>query len=383
MEPTNFSPDWPGRVVQAIGGHWTFIPDPLPPELIFDLDLTSQLSQADLALGELAAAGRRLPNPHLLIRPFLRREAVLSSRIEGTVTQLNQLYLFEVEPDNVMIPPDAQEVLNYVAATDSGLSALQRGFPITVGLLCEMHRVLLDGVRGADLNPGQLRNRGVFIGREGQTYETARFVPPCHTEVAQLLDRLIGFIREGSRLPIIVQLAIVHYQFETIHPFNDGNGRIGRLLITLLLALRQVLPQPLLYLSAFFEQHRQDYYDGLLNVSREGTWNDWIAFFARGVADQARNAVNRIENLLALRDDIRASAIESIRSAQVHVLIDELFASPILTINQLVDATEISDKNARRIVQKLVELGILREITGQERNRVYCCDEILRVLDAP
>jgi Fic family protein len=364
-------------------GHWTFLPDPLPPHLTVDLRLARRLSEADQAVGELAGVGRMLPNPHLLIRPFLSREAVLSSRIEGTVTRLDQLFLFEAQPDEVHHPADAEEVRNYVLAVEHGLTRVRQGSPFTLQLLREVHAILLRGVRGGDKRPGEIRSRPVLLGRAGQTYEDARFVPPCHTALEPLLQEFVRFLREERSLPVILQLALMHYQFETIHPFNDGNGRVGRLLITLMLCERGCLPQPLLYLSAFFEQHRQEYYDRLLDVSRRGAWNDWLSFFATGVAEQARDANARARRLLDLWQEYRHRAAGLIRSSAVLRLVDELFASPFLTTNRAKDVTEVSFKNAQRMVDRLAGDGILREVTGQRRYRVYCAEEILRLLDEP
>lgn len=383
MRPDEFQPNTPGEVVRSVQGHWTYHPSPLPPDLSIDLPLMRQLSEADLALGELAGVGRRLPNPLLLIRPFIRREAVLSSKIEGTVTQLDQLFLFEAEPDNVAHPSDAGEVRNYVRATEYGLTAIRDGYPFSLGLVCEVHRCLLADVRGADKRPGELRNRGVLIGREGQGYDAARFVPACHTQLRPLLDDFITFLRDHRDLPIVVQLALMHYQFETIHPFNDGNGRVGRLLITLMLCERKVLPEPLLYLSAYFERHRDEYYDGLLNVSRRGAWNEWIGFFARGVVEQARDAAERATRLLDLAVGLRERAARAINSAQVHGLVDELLASPFLTASRAAVVTGLAFKNAQRMVNKFVDAGLLRETTGRKTHRIYCADAVLRLLDAP
>lgn len=383
MRPDEFQSDAPGEVLRAVQGHWTFRPAPLPPNLSVDLKLVRQLSEADLALGELAGVGRRLPNPLLLIRPFIRREAVLSSRIEGTVTQLDQLFLFEAESDGVRHPADAEEVRNYVQAANYGLEAIRTGYPFSLPMIRELHRVLLHDVRGGEKRPGELRDRGVLIGREGQRYDTARFVPSCRTQLGPLLDDFVRFLKDERDLPIVIQLALAHYQFETIHPFNDGNGRVGRLLITLMLCERKVLPEPLLYLSAFFEQNRQEYYDGLLNVSQKAAWNDWIGFFARGVVEQARDAATRATRLLDLANVLRKRAADAIRSSQVHTLVDELMASPFITINQAATVTGLAFKNAQKLINRFVEIGLLRETTGQQRNRMYCADEILHLLDAP
>jgi Fic family protein len=343
----------------------------------------AQVSAADQSLGELAGAGRRLPNPHLLIRPFIRREAVLSSRIEGTVTRLDQLLLFEADPEELSHPTDAGEVRNYVLALEHGLEYIRKGHPFSLQMIREVHQILLDDVRGAEKRPGALRDRAVLIGRTGDDFDTSRFVPPCHTTLAPLLNDFVSFLRDQRALPVVIQLALMHYQFETIHPFNDGNGRVGRLLITLMLCERQVLPQPLLYLSAFFEQHRDEYYDHLLNVSRRGTWNEWIGFFARGVAEQARDAIARVQRLQDLQQSYRERTAGLIRTAAPQRLVEELFASPYITMNRAAEVMEVSFKSAAETVKKLVEAGMLREITGQKRNRVFCADAILALLDQP
>jgi Fic family protein len=383
MSPDEFSANAPGRVVKSVQGNWTFIPDPLPPRVQLDMELVRFISDAHQSLGELAGAARLLPNPHLLIRPFLNREAVLSSRIEGTITRLDQLFLFEIEPDQNENPDDAQEVRNYVAALEFGLDQIRRGFPITLHMLRELHQVLMQGVRGAEKRPGQIRDRAVLIGQMGQTFDTARFVPPCHPALTPLLDDLIRFLREPQTLPVVLQLALMHYQFETIHPFNDGNGRVGRLLITLLLCERGGLPDPLLYLSAFFERHRHAYYDCLLNVSRNGAWLDWFRFFAIGIAEQARDAILRARQLLDLRESYRKKLAKDSRSAAPFRLLDELFASPFITANRAKDLMKMSFKSAQQILVMLEKKRILREITKKRRHRIYCAHEILRLLDAP
>jgi Fic family protein len=383
LQPDDFTSTAPGSVVKSVLGHWTFLPNPLPPTLTFDPDLVRLLSEAHQALGELAGAGRMLPNPHLLIRPFISREAVLSSRIEGTVTRLDQLLLFEVEPEEVRKPADAGEVLNYVRALDFGLDQVRAGYPLSLMLIRELHRVLLTDVRGADKRPGQVRDRAVFLGHGGQRLDKARFVPPCHTALEPLLADFVRFLREHRALPVVAQLALMHYQFETIHPFNDGNGRIGRLLITLMLCERGVLPQPLLYLSAFFEANRRDYYDRLLDVSHRGTWGDWLRFFAAGVIEQAHDAAARAGRLLALSQALRHRAAAAVRAPAALRLVDELFASPFLTLRRAGEVTGVTPRAAQNTIDKLVASGLLRETTGRRRNRIYCADDILKLLDQP
>jgi Fic family protein len=318
-----------------------------------------------------------LANPHLLIRPFLRREAVLSSRIEGTITRLDQLFLFETEPEGLLHADDAGEVFNYVLALEVGLKAIRSGQPFTRGLLREVHRVLMQHVRGESKRPGEFRDQSVAIG------SASRFVPADAHQVPQLLDDFLAFMREARYLPVVVQLAMMHYQFEAIHPFNDGNGWVGRLLITLMLCERGTLPQPLLYLSAFFEQNREEYYDHLLEVSRHGRWNEWIEFFARGVAEQSADAFQRIRRLLDLAGEYRKQSLQASRSTKALVLIDELFSSPYITITRAREVMGASFNTASQVIAGLVALGILREITQQPRYRIFCADRINELLDQP
>lgn len=380
MQQDKFTKEAPGELIKAIDGHMTFLPKALPPELIYDQYLVKYLSNADLALGALSGISKELPNPHLLVKPFLNREAVLSSQIEGTITRLDQLFLFEMEPEKEH-PADAQEVLNYVRAVSFGLEQIDNGHPINVTLICALHRVLLENVRGSNKNPGKLRDRAVFLGKTGQDIDAARFVPPCHTQVKLLLEQLVDFIKQKTITPIVVLLALVHYQFETIHPFNDGNGRLGRLLIILILYQKKFLPEPLLYLSAYFERHRQEYYDALLGVSQNNAWKEWIAFFAQGVAEQASDSLARAHILLRLRQYYRDKVTSSVKSALPLKILDEVFVLPFITVNGVKERSKTSYNTAQTSIKKLVELRILKEHTGKERNRVYVADEIIRVLE--
>jgi len=250
-----------GRLVRAVDGYWAFVPNPLPPELTWDSPLASLASRADLALGTLSGLGETLPNPHLLIYPFIRKEAVLSSRIEGTQSSLSELLLFEATRAEKQ--RDVREVQNYVRAMEYGLKRLG-DLPLSLRLIRELHAILMEGVRGERATPGEFRQSQNWIGPPGCTLNDATFVPPPVTEMREALDHLEEFLHADTELPPLVELALIHYQFETIHPFLDGNGRIGRLLIALFLCQRGILTKPLLYLSAFFEHHRQEYYQYLL-----------------------------------------------------------------------------------------------------------------------
>lgn len=378
MKSEEFSASAPGKVVHSTLGHWVYSPDPLPPEWTYSRSLAGAISRADQALGALRSLGNLLPNPHLLIRPFIRREAILSSRIEGTVTRLDQLLMYEAEPDAGEPNDDLTEVLNYVAALDYGLSRLAEGVPIGLWLLREIHQILMRGARGERKRPGQFRACPVLIGRTTR-YEDAWFVPPDHQDVEPLMRGLEEFLRAPGDLPIVVQIAFAHYQFESIHPFMDGNGRLGRLLITLMLCERGVLSKPLLYLSAYLEAHDEEYRDGLLMVSQTGNWEEWIRFIAAGVAEQAEDAVGRAERIMALREDYRKRAAAAGKSV---ALVEHLFESPAITITGVEHVMGKAYNTAKRHVAWMVGEGILAPVEGDTRSRVYMAPEIFRLLGA-
>jgi Fic family protein len=374
-----------GKVVKTIRGYWAFVPNPLPPKLSLTPKVISLLSEADRTLGELAGLGRRLPNPHLLIRPFVRKEATLSSRIEGTQASLSDVYAYE-EGQITLFPqppsPDVKEVVNYVDAMEHGLKRIET-LPLSLRLIRELHGKLMKGVRGEHGAPGEFRRSQNWIGSPGCKIEDATFVPPPVDEMHETLGAFERFLHSTSPFPPLINLALVHYQFEAIHPFIDGNGRIGRLLIILLLCHHKLLPEPLLYLSAFFEKYRDDYYRLLLSVSEDGRWEDWILFFLRGVITQSKDATLRSQNLLNLQEKYR-QRYEKARSPGLLLLtIDELFARPIITIGGLKERLKVTFPSAQKVVNKLVDGGILKEMTGKRRNRVYIAEEILRVIDEP
>lgn len=385
LKPKDLHSAAPGAMRRTSDRLWTFVPDPLPPRLEFATGLVGRIADAERALGELAALGSMLPNSYLLIRPFLRREAVLSSRIEGTVTRLDQLLLFEAQPESdAEGAGDVGEVLNYVHALDYGLEQLKAGMPLCLRLLREIHARLMEDVRGGEKRPGEFRKCPVMIGRTGQKFEEARFVPPHHTFLKPLLHDFEKFLNAPGELPLVVQLALAHYQFEAIHPFMDGNGRIGRLLITLMLCDRGQLPEPLLYLSAYFESHNDEYRDHLLHVSQRGSWGDWIAFFATGVAEQSRDAIRRARQLLDLQRDYRKQAEQISQSSNLLKLVDQLFASPYITVPGAAQLLQITHRAAAQNVEKLVAQNILRESDPAKRTRrVYLAPKILELLTSP
>jgi len=383
MDPESFRLSPAGRLVRSPSGYWAFVPNPLPPEIPWTVELIALLSEADRELGELAGLGRLLPNPHLLIRPFVRREAVLSSRIEGTQASLSDLYAYEAGQLALFeATSDVREVYNYVRALEYGLERLQ-DLPLSLRLIREMHALLLEGVRGEHLTPGEFRRSQNWIGPAGCTLEEAPFVPPPVAEMQEALDAFEKFLHQPLSLPPLVRLGLIHYQFEAIHPFLDGNGRIGRLLITLLLCAWGLLPQPLLYLSAYFEAHRQAYYDLLLAVSQKGAWKEWLTFFLRGVKEQARDAVSRARRLQILREKYRERLQTARAAARLLQVVDFLFAQPVFTVKRVGDTLGVDFSAAQRYVSHLEEEGLVEEITGQARNRIYRASELLKAIEAP
>src|SRR5262245_921234 len=299
MRAEDFNEHKPGRLVRTPQGYLAFAPNPLPPKLDISWRLVKQVSDADRAMSELAGLARTLPNPHLLIGPFIRREAVLSSRIEGTRASLSDLFYFEAAIEAPPDAPDVMEVANYVKALDHGLSRFNE-LPMSLRLIREKHERLMEGVRGEHLTPGEFRRSQNWIGPPGSTLMDAAYVPPPVDEMWRALDEFEKYLHAESEFPLLIRLALIHYQFEAIHPFLDGNGRIGRLLITLLLCAEGALHHPLLYLSAFFERYREDYYRALLAVSQRGERANWINFYLRGVQEQSRDAIKKSSRLLDL-----------------------------------------------------------------------------------
>ncbi|HEY6139931.1 MAG TPA: Fic family protein [Thermoanaerobaculia bacterium] len=378
MDPSTFVAPAAGRLVTTVGGAAAFVPSPLPPELEHSWRLSNALARAQGSVGHLRGIGRVLPNPHLLIQPFARREAVLSSRIEGTQASVGDLYLFEIG-NPVSERSDVREVSNYVAALDHGFARLQE-LPVSLRLIREMHAKLLSGVRGESSDPGEFRSAQNWIGKPGTKIEDATYVPPPVAEMDIALDAFEKFLHADSHLPALIRLALVHYQFEAIHPFLDGNGRMGRLLITLLLHTERLLEQPLLYLSAFFEQHRDAYYAHLLGVSQRGAWSEWVEFFLRAVHEQALDAVERANRLLSLRDEYRTRMTAARQSALLLAMIDHLFLSPAVTIAGAARDLDVTYASAKQNVEKLVAARILEPLS-EARNRAYMAREILALIE--
>ena len=355
------------------------MPNPLPPKIEVDWELASLLSKADITLGKLSGAGQLLPNPHLLISPFIRREAVMSSRIENIQSGLEDLFLFEADETDPPPVSDVKEVINYVRAMEYGIKRLPE-LPISSRLICEIHEILMEEVRGERATPGLLRTSQNWIGSPGCTLIDATYVPPPEQEMQQCLSDLEKYIHSAPQEPALIQCALVHHQFEAIHPFLDGNGRIGRLLITFMLLERKLLSQPLLYLSDFFEQHRDEYYELLLNVSQKGDWTAWLTFFLNGVRQQAADALLTVQKLLDLQNRYREIAAGPRAPKSVGPLIDHLFANPIISISELSKTWGMPFPTVQRGIDYLIEKGQLKEITGGQRNRLFVAHEIFNTI---
>jgi Fic family protein len=384
MKPEDFKKP-SGKLIQAGRGgaaYWAHVPEALPPQLEWDNELARRLSAADRALGELAGLGRSIPNPNLFVAPFLRREAVLSSRIEGTRSGIADLYFYEAgQPplpgmeESIASEADVHEVLNYVRALEYGLERLAK-LPVSLRLLREIHAHLLEGVRGAHATPGIFRTRQNWIG--GENINEAVYVPPPVSEMKPALDAFEKYLHASDDYPALIRLSFIHYQFEAIHPFVDGNGRIGRLLLSLLAVNWKLLPLPLLYLSAYFEHHRQTYYDLLLAISQRGSWKEWVTFFLTGIQDQANDTTWRIKRLQDLQAGWRTQLGEKKASATTLWLLDYLFESPVISIPQAQKVLRAgSYHTAKRSVERLLSMGILETLGKETYDRRFVARDIL------
>jgi len=369
-----------GRIVRTPQGYDAFVPAPLPPDLDYSKDLVLALSRADAALSELSVAGEQLPNPHLLVAPFLRQEAVLSSRIEGTRTTLSELLMDEV----AVVPPgrdpaDLREVRNYIDALEYGLERLH-DLPLSLRFVRELHERLMRGVRGAHMTPGEFRRSQNWIGPPGSTLATATYVPPPVDEMMAALAAWELFLQDRTSLPDLVQCALMHEQFEAIHPFLDGNGRVGRLLITLFLTERRRLTQPLLYLSAYIEAHRTEYYAALLRVRTDADWHGWLLFFLTGVQATAERATGQARQLMRIREEYRQKVIDRPKAL---ALVDQALKTHYLTVAEAQRLLGVTNPTARAAVQRLVEVGLLEEVGDRKWRRLYVARPVMDALRTP
>lgn len=372
-----------GTYVQQPTGYLAFIPAPLPPDppVAMDAELTRLLSDADRALGRLDGVASVLPNPDLFVATYVRHEAVLSSQIEGTQSTLEDVLEFEAEGAGPTQPKDVEDVVNYVHAMNSGLERLGK-LPLSLRLIREIHGRLLAGTRGADREPGEFRRSQNWIGPAGCTLNDATFVPPPPHEMPPTLGNLEKFLHDRQSLPLLIHCGVAHAQFETIHPFLDGNGRVGRLLITFLLCERKVLERPLLYLSFYLKTHRAEYYDRLTAIRQAGDWEGWLKFFLRGVAQVSQDATDTSRAILALREQFRATIGRELSSSTHGVnLLDFLFQRPVLSIRMAEQHLGCTYVTAASIIGQLERLGIVREITGRQRSRLYRFEPYLALFE--
>ncbi|WP_319449414.1 MULTISPECIES: Fic family protein [unclassified Mycobacterium] len=381
MDATKFvAPDW-GRAVSTGGSaaYHAFVPASLPRKLTLKPDTIMLLSDADAALGRLAGSGRLLPDPHLLVNAYITREAVASSRIEGTQASVTEI--FDAAVTDKSPRADVQEVRNYIRALEHGVSRLGDGFPISLRLIREMHDLLLTGVRGHERTPGHFRQSQNWISSPDNRPSTARFVPPTVEEMWKALDDWEKYLHdEQPKLPLLIRCALLHYQFETIHPFLDGNGRLGRLFIVLYLVTTSRLPTPLLYISSYFDQRKGEYYDRLQFVRERGEIDQWLDFFLAGVAVQAADAINRAEELADLREQYRLR-LQGSRSRAIEV-VDLLFANPVLTVKAVQRRLGMSQPGATNLLRTLATADIVTEVgEGPGTRHRWFGDDILRVLD--
>lgn len=348
-----------------------------------DDELQDYLSEADISLGRLDGSIQMLPNPDLFIEMYVKKEAVISSQIEGTQSSLSQLLKKESEVNDPDAPSDVHEVSNYVKAMHRGLELLN-DLPVSVRLIKEIHKELLRDVRGQEKNPGELRKSQNWIGSAGMNIRHATFVPPPEHEMVKALSDWEKFLHQNDHIPVLVKIGMAHAQFETIHPFLDGNGRVGRLLITLLLCEWKKLQEPVLYLSHFFNQHRQEYYELLQNVRDFGDWESWIKFFVRGVSEVSGQATDTSREIVSLREKHRGLIVEEFGNVAGNGLkvLEKLFLKPYITVKQIESFTGVTFSAANNLMGKFENVGILTEITGQKRNRQYEYSDYLNLFSA-
>jgi Fic family protein len=379
MEPEGFHVAQRACLLRNPNGYWAFVPPPLTGDLELTAELVQALSEADRAVGELSGVGAWLPDASILIAPFLRREAVLSSRIEGTEATVTDLVLFEAQAPTASRAGDVREVHNYVTALQLATDPARR-LPLSLRLIRDMHRTLMADVRGDHATPGDFRRSQSWIGPPGCLLVDATYVPPPVDQMTACLHDLETYLHSAVPLPPLARTAAAHYQFEAIHPFLDGNGRVGRLLVSLLLQEWGLLSKPLLYPSAYFEARRDEYYERLLAVSTRGDWAGWLRFFFEGITVGSRDVIERARRLIELREDYHQRLQVTRASALLLKLVDHLFERPAIRIGMAQEHLGVTFRAASQNVRKLVDAGILHEATGRDRNRVFVAREILELL---
>ncbi|MCK4264172.1 MAG: Fic family protein [Candidatus Aminicenantes bacterium] len=380
MDIEKFKNSPAGRLIKTATDYWAFVPNPLPPADLdkFSAEFVGIMSEADRGIGVLKSLSRLIPNPNLLVAPYIRKEAVQSSRIEGTQASLSDIFYYEASKEKPK-HADVLEVLNYVRAMNYGLSRLKE-LPLSLRLVREIHLKLMEGVRGEKMKPGEFRTTQNWIGPPGCSLADAAYVPPPIPEMNEALGNWEKFLHSDNSITPLIKCALIHYQFEAIHPFLDGNGRVGRLLISFYLCEKGYLEYPILYLSDFFERYRNEYYDLLLGVSQNGNWDAWLKYFIRGVAEQSKVAEETGYKILGLQKKYRQQLQKESFPMPVFQLLDMLFLNPFVSLPGVGDYLKITWPTAKASVERLVKLGILKEVSGRKRSRIYCAEELLNIL---
>ena len=372
-----------GRYISQPTGYRAFIPNSLPPDppLLLDGELLALLSAADQSLGRLDGVGNRLPNLDMLVTMYVRKEAVLSSQIEGTQASLVDVLEYEANASSRQLPEDVLETYNYVKALNAGLARLDR-LPLCNRLFREIHGILMQGVRGQEKTPGEFRTSQNWIGTPGSSLKTATYVPPPPYEMAPAMGGLELYLNSDAPTSILIKCGLAHGQFEMIHPFLDGNGRLGRLLITFLLCQQQVLTRPLLYLSAYFKRNQDEYYARLFAISNDGDWEGWLKYFLKGVSQVAGESAETAGRIMDMREEHQKLVIDRVRGRQNGLtLLDSLFEMPVVTSASLRVRLGVSSVTANNLINDLVNVGILQEITQRPRNRIFVYQPYLDVLN--
>lgn len=381
--PKQVSSDRAGRYVNQPTGYRAFVPKPLPPApaLRQDAELASLLSAADHRLGRLDGVATTLPNPDLFVAMFVHKEAVLSSQIEGTQASLDDVLEFEAGAASADLPGDVAEAVNYVAAMNYGMERIKE-LPLSLRLMKEIHKRLLEHVRGGEKEPGEFRRSQNWVGPMGTSLTEAMYVPPSVDDMNRAMGDLESFLHDRRPLPPLIKCGLVHSQFETIHPFLDGNGRMGRLLITFLLCQQGILERPLLYLSYFFKRNRIEYYDRLQAVRDTGDWEGWMKFFLRGVIEVSSESAVTVRDILALRGVHTDLVQKNLRTANSLRLLDRLYDRPVTSVSDVAEYLGVTFNAANTLVGKFCDLGLLRETTGGARRRRFAYDPYISLLRA-
>jgi Fic family protein len=366
-----------GKTVPQASGYLAFVPAKLPPEIGFDRELIRLLSDADIALGHLSGIAAVLPNPDLFVAMYVRKEAVLSSQIEGIQCTLDDVLEAEIDHAGVRTK-DVGEVVNYVDAMNYGIERLAT-LPLSLRLVREIHARLMNGVRGENKAPGEFRKTQNWLGPQGSTLMNATFVPPPVPDMVEALSDLELFLHDRHTMPLSIQCAVAHLQFETIHPFLDGNGRVGRLLIALMLHQRGALAKPLLYLSHYLKANRYEYYERLMDVRKNGNWEGWIKFFLTGVATVSHEAANTAKRVVHFRTHAQSEALQ--HGKQEFALVNHMFRHPIIDARTAERLLGVSFASANAALGKLQKMGFVRETTGNKRNRIFRFESYLKLFD--